>query len=351
MMKFQKMALLIVPMIVSLTACLTPTPTPTPEPKPASTPTAPKIISVDPPNDAEGMRKDTNITITFSEAMDKAATQAAYQSVDIPAGQVVFGWNDAGTVLTIDPNQDLTYREVFTGSQTANSYKFSLSKAAKSALNVELDSALDSSFKTYKLKTLRASNALPSGDIHNNGAVYTLDTFAVGDDIDNSSVRGFLTFDFSKIPATVINSEIVNAILYVNQTEFVGTPIVNLFYGGTLPTIVCLKCKRGLTVSSVEIGSNLYKTTFDKSPRFDLDGYLKSVNATGGEIFQTFIGFNTIDATKAFNIDFQNRISLGDKSQYRIEIPNQTNSDGVADFLRFSLKDSPPYLQIRYLSK
>jgi uncharacterized protein YceK len=65
------------------------TTTPTP-PAPGSDTTSPTVVSISPPNGAKGVKDDENIIITFSEKMDKAATQAAYQSADLPASEVTF---------------------------------------------------------------------------------------------------------------------------------------------------------------------------------------------------------------------------------------------------------------------
>lgn len=56
--------------------------------------TAPTIASISPDRMDEGVYEDEAIVIQFSEAMDKAQTQAAFQSADIPG--VTFSWNASG---------------------------------------------------------------------------------------------------------------------------------------------------------------------------------------------------------------------------------------------------------------
>ena len=131
---------------LSLAACGgggTPTPTPQPQPQPGPDTTPPSIVSITPASGATGIAKNADIVITFSEKMNQAATQAAYQSTDLPASGVTFNWNADGTVLTINPNADLAY------TAAGKTYSFSLSTTATDVAGNALP-ATTSSFKTFK---------------------------------------------------------------------------------------------------------------------------------------------------------------------------------------------------------
>jgi hypothetical protein len=79
------------------------------EPEPDET--APTIISVSPDHGETGVSADTVIRITFSEPMDRAKAEAAYQSADIPWVDTTRRWSTDDTVLTITPNAELLYAE------------------------------------------------------------------------------------------------------------------------------------------------------------------------------------------------------------------------------------------------
>jgi subtilisin len=70
--------------------------------------TAPEVASVSPADGATGVAATANVSVTFSEAMDKAATQGAFSLVRAADGSTVtgtFSW--AGDTMTFDPSSDL----------------------------------------------------------------------------------------------------------------------------------------------------------------------------------------------------------------------------------------------------
>jgi subtilisin len=75
---------------------------------PAADATAPEVTSVSPADGATGVSAATNVSVTFSEAMDKAATEGAFSLVRSTDGSVVsgtFAW--ANGTLTFDPSSAL----------------------------------------------------------------------------------------------------------------------------------------------------------------------------------------------------------------------------------------------------
>jgi hypothetical protein len=90
-------------LLVLLTACPSDT-----KPMPAI-PVAPVVVSVSPANGTTGVSANTTIVVTFSKPMDRALTQAAYQSTDLPTANVTFTWDVSDTVMTIKPNAALEY--------------------------------------------------------------------------------------------------------------------------------------------------------------------------------------------------------------------------------------------------
>ena len=127
------------------------------QPPAAGDTTPPSIVSVTPASGTVGVTSDSVITVTFSEAMDRAATVAAYTSTELPATAVTFEWNAAGTILTIRPKNPLAYKQVGELHEPAMQYSIGFTTAARDLAGNPL-AAFTSIFKT-----LRAARHLHKG--------------------------------------------------------------------------------------------------------------------------------------------------------------------------------------------
>lgn len=190
---------------------------------------APTIVEVLPEDGALGVAADTQIVIRFSEAMDQAATQAAYQSSDIPAGAVTFAWNAAGDELTITPNDPLEYAE---GSNPDAldplSYSFTLSSAGESEDGVSLDGNTEITFSTLRRLSLEFDqDDEMSGRVRDlGGATLASTQYALGDTSINDTTRGYATFDLSSLPEGPAIVEDAN--LHAEFSFVYGNPFVDL---------------------------------------------------------------------------------------------------------------------------
>jgi hypothetical protein len=68
-------------------------------------PPAPTVVATVPIDGAAAVPVGTNVTVTFSRAMNAVSAQAAFSSV--PPIACAFAWNGAGTALTCNPVADL----------------------------------------------------------------------------------------------------------------------------------------------------------------------------------------------------------------------------------------------------
>lgn len=198
-----------------------PPPTPTSSAAPTSTSTSPPapttppapvagIVSVVPAKDAKGVRKDANIVITFATAMDQAATQSAFQSPNI--GQATFKWNAAGTVLTVDPVNDLEYATDFQDKLVAAKvYSFTLTDAAVDLAGTPLP-ATSSSFSTLRFIADKffATPAL-TGSYSTTGPVSTPAGKGVFGGAIDSGPRLLTSFDLSPLPHDLLPEDILRA--------------------------------------------------------------------------------------------------------------------------------------------
>lgn len=176
--------------------------------------TAPTVVSILPADDATGVDADAEIVITFSEPMAQATAQAAYQSADIPAASVTFGWNPAGDELTITPTASLAYAEGASSARVvALEYAFELTSTATDLADNPLAEAVDSSFSTSRqiTQSLSADDNL-SGDIDEDGSVSA--NGRAGDFNANTQVRGFYSYDLSTLPG---DAELTAASFRSNQ--------------------------------------------------------------------------------------------------------------------------------------
>lgn len=315
--------------------------------------TPPTIVSVSPANNATGVLKDVDIVITFSERMNQAATQAAYQSSTngIRPADVTFSWNTEGTVLTINPNTDLAYATGTNTSVVALTFTFNLTNTATDIAGNQLAPATFS-FKTMRdiAQTLNATNI--SGDVRSDGAVNSPDCsdICVGDSasVSNATYRGFLTFDLSSLASTLESTNILSATLRIYQTSTTGDPYADLedctSSGGPIPITFC----SDLLAQHVNYGPSLQDSDFDTNT-------LRSLAIAGCNIISgcpSDNGYKEANALAAVQEDWTNRAARGNRSQYRLRFARNTDADGAADIARFSeagVASNQNQLVVRYL--
>lgn len=312
-------------------------PDPPTDPDPPSDTGVPKITSVQPASGATGVAADANIVVTFSEKMDRAATQAAYQSADLPAGSVTFSWNDKSTALTVRPNAPLTYATGDDpGAVVAKQYSFAITNTAKDAAGNTLPFT-QSGFSTFKQIGV-ALNSQPTldGDVGRAYGVYRYEEdILVGDAADNTSSRGFLSFDLSSVPAEVAGTQVLKAELSAYYWSYsiggLGTPYTTL--GGQI------------NLEHVSYGGTLVGSAYDTPTLSDLGLFTK---------FETPFGHVAKNVLGAVQDDLAKRGERGERSQYRLRFPQETDNDSANDSVEFRAGEAwseqkQPLLKLTYL--
>lgn len=316
---------------VSGSATLNVTQADSPPPPPSGDTTPPSIVSITPANLAKGVAKDANIVIVFSEKMNQAVTQAAYQSADLPAAAVTFIWNAGGTELTINPNADLEY------TAAGKNYAFSLTSTATDLAGNPL-APVNSSFTTFRelTRTLSSMAAL-DGDVRGDGDVETAGSFMEAGDsasADNAQYKSFVSFDLSGLQADglTLASRITAAELRVYQEGNIGSPYADLKLGG-----------KSLMAAHVNYGPALNAGDFNTPILHDL-GEIAANN-----IVEYKEKSNALDSVRD---DWANRAGRGNRSQFMFYFARATDGDGSHDAAHLTAGESttnPPQLKVKFL--
>ena len=204
---------------------------------------APTVVETIPVDGALGVEGDASLVVRFSEPMDMASVQAAYQSADIPAGTVTFEWNDAGDELTIIPNEPLPYAY---GSNpmtvTANAFAYTITTVAESADGVALEAPVDVEFSTLRRIAQHFERLEEwSGSLRDDGVV-GVQPYLGDYTLDEHTRRYLLTFDLVNVPFAAIHS-FEQAQMSASWSSELGDPWVSMggvlyrhvSYGGLVP--------------------------------------------------------------------------------------------------------------------
>lgn len=166
-----------------------------------------EVVESDPADGEAGVTEDAAIVVRFSQPMNKAATQVAYQSADIPAAEVTFSWNAASDEMTVTPNALLPYAIGDDPSTLqAEAFTFSITTAAESADGTPLPEEYTATFTTLRRFLQYIDNdAFLTGkttDLGDKGV-----TPYMGDHADNDPSRYFVTFDLSGLAPDIVDVE------------------------------------------------------------------------------------------------------------------------------------------------
>ena len=279
--------------------------------------TPPTVVMTSPAADATGVLADAVIEISFSEAMDKASVQTAWQSSELPASEVTFGWNAEGTVLTVTPNAPLAIAEIATLDDPAESFAFALDGIATDLAGNPLDPALDVSFSTARRWT---TSIEPYSEmtkyVGSNGSVgpFELDN-RVGDNAGNVAYRTFVSYALGALPADLLVLE--SAHFHLEAWSTIGDPF---------------EIDNGLGAI------NLHAVDFEQ-----IDNATYNLVPADGDLVGSVLAMlnpnEIVKDVTAWVVEDVDAMAL--YTQFRLATPTPTNDDDNADYVTIHEADIP----------
>jgi hypothetical protein len=181
---------------------------------PAADSTAPVIVSVQPANGAVGVRANARVIVEFSEPMNRTATLDAFASEALRSDQRVMTWNEAGTILTIEPAYGLEYAHAELAGAAPlelepKTFAYTLTRAATDLAGNPLAET------TVAFSTLREVTHTLTPVPELTGVV-----------ADHDELHGFLTLDVGQLPAGILELERAVA----RTSDYLVTDAVQVFH-------------------------------------------------------------------------------------------------------------------------
>lgn len=274
--------------------------------------TAPLLSSSLPAASELGVARASNISVSFNEPMNQAATQAAF-SITAPAGHEsgAFSWSADGKTMTFNPQVSFAYGAAVSWRLT--------NAAADLAGNTLFKTAVQSFTVvrqgTMVLETVPALDGhVSSGGAISAGGLVSL----VGDNQSNTHYRSFLSFDLGALPANTVR--LTGATLYAFLGSEAGDAVGTL--GGAAK------------VERVDYGPTLNASDFDLA-RFpgSLDSVDLIASSTSGWKFTALVGLGVL-------ADWTDRANRGGRTQFRVRFPTTFSDNATSDFVQLHTSES-----------
>jgi len=267
------------------------------EPEPPDT-TPPVVVSISPADGAHAVRIDTDIVVTFSEAMDQPETEASFECDACLPSHTTFEWSEGGTVMTVHSPGAFEYQEV--GAATVLTYSFSITTFARDLAGNHLRDDRRVSFDTGHVYTTTIAPSDLTVIHHTATDPNGLDAACTGSGGQiTASDAILLTFSFDDI---LQSSQVVDWVSATLQTPFTTTSAY----------LTSLGVYR-VSVSPADL-------TWDV-PVLENLGTLNVSNSVQGHA--------SIDATNGVRDDFVNRSIRANRTQYLIHFVSSTTAMSI----------------------
>jgi len=308
-----------------------PAPQPQPEPQPEPEPDVlvlnapPSVVKVVPADDATGAARNSNIAVHFSEPMDRASAQAAFKMTN-PLTPGVFSWNEADTVMTFNPNADFAY-----GAQV----QYLLLDIAKDKAGASMAAGFEGTFKVIRRSTTTLYSQAgadgtvyaPAVDVFGPKAITNGLTFDVG-----TWQRGFVSFNLASLPADLTKIESAEFSIYQVSHDAAA-------YTASTGNLVL----KSLTYGTLDVSDwGRAAHQFCLGPCVEMQVTLSASAADG---------WKGADVLGMVNLDWAQRASRNNQSQFRLQFVVENNGAGADVSATFATGqgNARPVLEITYL--
>ena len=296
-----------------------------PAPEPDTSP--PTVLATEPSDGARGVLKDVVLRVRFSEAMDPACTEAAYDSYDagLRPSEVTLSWDDERT-LVITPNDPLAYSD----DENDKTYTFIIHKTACDLAGNPLPA--QTTVRFYVLRKLSGtlySEAALDGYVLSTGRVDTDgNDLGAGDGPHGEYGQAFLSFNLGELNPDPV--EVVTAHLVLRKATVTGDPsrglgkllVEHLYFGPSLNRL-------GVAALELEPLTALAPCEFNDFSRVQY-GCWKAAEVQD---------------------DVDRWLERNGRSQFRIRFEQHDNGNGAEDSIMFYSGDDaqhPPELDVVY---
>ena len=277
-------------------------------PKPADS-VLPTVIATTPAPAAMAVSNNTTISLTFSEEMDQASVNAAI--VVSPSASGIVTWDPTGTLRTLSAK----------GLAANTQYTVTVGIGARDLAGNAIAAPMQRAFDVIKQGTLVLNPVAASdGYIRSDGpTVYPIySTIHAGDFGSGVSLRSFLTFDLSPVPANT--ARITTAAIYVYQMQLKGNPAGTLGGNAKLERV-----NFGETLDAADMNVARYMGLNDS-----VDFLIGAADGWKA---------NSSIALGVWN-DFQNRASRGNLTQFRLRYPTASTGAATQNYVSFYAGES-----------
>jgi hypothetical protein len=301
---------------------------------------APTIAASTPANGATGVaRSATKIVLTFNEPVDKATAQGAFDVTSPAAARGgSFGWDTDGVQMTYTVPGTLPYETQVT---------WTMGTGLKCLGGKNLTAPVTRSFTVTRLGTTRLylDGALSGYLISTQAAPYFNTRLYAGDGQLNEYYRSFLAFSLAPLStATLVTSATLS--VYQDWT-YASDPYAAL--GGTL-LAESVDYGTSLTQSDLEtpvLTYPLYRC-IGLPPNRSCSWYTVTDRVTLSA--SPAVNRYGVDVTSKVERDRAARSTRGNRCQFRVRFPTNTNSDLAYNYARMNSGTgaAPPYLDVTY---
>lgn len=280
--------------------------------------TPPTVVSFRPDGGEQGQDRREAVRITFSEPMDCASVRAAFTFVSPSRALSTFD-NCSGTTpktsFTLEPSTSFAH---------GDTVSWQLGTGARDVAGNALQAPLSSTFRVARVATmtLNAVGGL-DGTLTDGGGIDTMAaSLRVGALPGNLEQRGFVTFDFTPLPANTVN--VISGTLNLTQTGTTGSPFskftnvgaYGLDYGATLePSDFFIRNDTHLEVITVP-----FPPFFIPTEQADYT----SVSATASAVPVV----RSVDVTQQTMRQWDERSQRGSRMQFRLSFTGIRSADG-----------------------